>query len=889
MAPRDVTNKPAGPPLPQEPNQATTDSGPSPPPAAAPPPSGAHSSGPPSAFAAGKSAAFASSLPSVALPKGGGAIRTIDEKFQVNPNSGSCALTIPINVSKARTGAATPSLSLSYNSGSGNGPFGLGWGISVPTITRKTDKGIPRYIDGDDDGCDVFVFSSSEDLVPRLEKASDSDTLVISEAVRGAYLVRRYLPRIEGSFFRIERYTNTHSFDDVYWRVITADNHTHIFGSDDASRISDGAGRIYSWLLSRSYDSYGNAIEYFYKPEDSANVPSLPSERNRTRCSTRYLKSIKYGNRVPNRDKDWLVVSSLPAAAWMFEVVFDYGEHTAVPENTAAITDWACRLDPCSTYRAGFEIRTYRLCRRILMLHHIPDVLGVSSYIVSSTNLGYDETPVASLLTNVSGLGYILDLGSYTSAPTPALSFKYTRAPGAEALVVRDSAAPFDLPGNEYQWIDLDSEGLPGVLSEQAGSWFYRRNLSANNIIESALGPIAAPLFGPLEQVSSRPAPSLNSPNTRLADLAGTGEVDLVDAREGARGFYTRTAADGWSNFSPFASWPNVDLTNPNVQYVDLTGDGKADIMITDEDAFTWFQSLGRDGYAHARHAFQGLDEEKGPKLVFTDGSQSIYLADFTGDGLLDLVRIRNGDICYWPTLGYARFGAKVTMDNAPWFDAVDQFTHDRLRLADLDGSGTTDLVYLPAFGGANMYRNCAGNGWSGAASVEAFPLLDLIAVVRTVDLLGTGCACLVWTQPLSDGAHGMRYIDLMNGRKPLLLEGYTNDVGLERKVEYTPSTRFYLDAQRRGHPWITRLQFAVQCVARVELFDHVTRSYSATRYAYHHGFYDRVEREFRGFGMVEQWDTVEAGSFSGAANLAEEYLVPATRSKTWFHTGAYR
>ena len=26
-----------------------------------------------------------------------------------------------------------------------------------------------------------------------------------------------------------------------------------------------------------------------------------------------------------------------------------------------------------------------------------------------------------------------------------------------------------------------------------------------------------------------------------------------------------------------------------------------------------------------------------------------------SGDGLTDLVRIRNGEVCYWPNLGYGR------------------------------------------------------------------------------------------------------------------------------------------------------------------------------------------------------------------------------------------
>jgi hypothetical protein len=40
---------------------------------------------------------------------------------------------------------AAGALSLSYDSGAGNGPFGLGWSISVPAVTLKTDKSIPTY------------------------------------------------------------------------------------------------------------------------------------------------------------------------------------------------------------------------------------------------------------------------------------------------------------------------------------------------------------------------------------------------------------------------------------------------------------------------------------------------------------------------------------------------------------------------------------------------------------------------------------------------------------------------------------------------------------------------------------------------------------------------
>src|SRR5664279_744741 len=103
-----------------------------------------------------KEASNAASAPSINSPKGGGAIRGIGEKFSVNPVTGTGALSIPLPLSPGRTGF-TPQLNLSYDSGAGNGPFGFGWSISTPSITRKTDKGLPRYCDGDES--DVFILS----------------------------------------------------------------------------------------------------------------------------------------------------------------------------------------------------------------------------------------------------------------------------------------------------------------------------------------------------------------------------------------------------------------------------------------------------------------------------------------------------------------------------------------------------------------------------------------------------------------------------------------------------------------------------------------------------------------------------------------------------------
>src|SRR5882724_9737749 len=128
-------------------------------PGAAPPTTGADRAPP----AAGSSAASAASptggaglLPALSLPKGGGALRGIGEKFSTNAATGTGSLTVPIATSPGRAGFEL-ALQLGYDSGGGNGPFGLGWKLSIPSITRKTDKGLPRYADAE--ASDIFVLS----------------------------------------------------------------------------------------------------------------------------------------------------------------------------------------------------------------------------------------------------------------------------------------------------------------------------------------------------------------------------------------------------------------------------------------------------------------------------------------------------------------------------------------------------------------------------------------------------------------------------------------------------------------------------------------------------------------------------------------------------------
>ncbi len=282
------------------------------------------------------------------------------ENFAANPVTGTGSMSVPIATSPGR-GEFGPPLSPTYDSGAGNGPFGFGWNLSLPSITRKTEKGLPQYLDTDDS--DVFVLSGAEDLVPVLGNINGQRTVNHID-----YRVERYGPRIEGLFARIERRTNQLDPADSFLRSISRDNITTWYGRTLESRIADPAdrSRIFSWLICESYDDKGNVIFYGYNPEDSLNVdPSQAHDANRTdegRAANRYLKRIRYGNRAPyfpelTPDAPWPVPTG--DDQWLFEVVLDYGEHDLetptrdrariparllrLPESTERIPQFSCR------------------------------------------------------------------------------------------------------------------------------------------------------------------------------------------------------------------------------------------------------------------------------------------------------------------------------------------------------------------------------------------------------------------------------------------------------------------------------------------------------------------------------------------------------------------
>ncbi|GAX61566.1 insecticidal toxin complex protein [Candidatus Scalindua japonica] len=804
--------------------------------------------------------------PTLSLPKGGGAVNGIGETFQPDLFTGTGNFSIPISVSPGRNGFG-PQLNLEYSSGNGNSPFGLGWKLSLARVTRKSQKGLPRY-----NSQDTFIISGTEDLVPHLKKISQNpDNWQLITFDRSPYSVTCYRPRTEGDFARIEQWTHTNG--DMHWRAISKNNVTSVYGFRSAARIADpqDSHRVYEWLLEETFDEKGNHIRYEYARE-ATHEAQLYLRRifygNSRQAVGQKRRGINHQNAVQETDRHYL-----------FEVLFDYFDLTPAsndpyisPASNQDIINLADdRPDPFSNFRPSFELKMSKRCRRVLMFHHFTELGGPT--LVKSTDFEYETNSdnLFSFLKNVHLTGYTKSGSTYLSKQYPPIALTYSKFEPEQKHYQNVSAPGDEMPALSFQdpdqmWLDLSGNAFPDALHTSANLYQVWKNHG--------------------QAVLDRPRPMVNQPtgvvmsqsHVKAGDHDGDSVSDLVVTAP-LKGVYETDRENGWKDFRLFESFPSVELDDEHLRFVDLTGDGLPDMIVSLDHHFLWYQNLGEKGYGEPRHIERIYDLDSFPDLQFQNSTEKIEFADMTGDGLSDLVYVHDGRIDYWPNQGYGSFGEKVTMKNAPQIGFG--FDPNRLFLVDLDGSGCADIVYV-AYDHIRFWFNRSGNSWSHASDIHGTPPVTNMDHIQFVDLFGSGTSTLVWSYNASRyPGKNIKVLDFCAGGKPYLLTGMSNNLGAETQVYYAPSTKYYLEDEKNGRPWVTKLPIAIHCVDRVEVIDHISQSKLVTQYKYHHGYYDTREKEFRGFGCVEQLD---AETF----DLSDPFRVPPVLTKTWFHTGTY-
>ncbi len=654
----------------------------------------------------------------------------VDYSVDVDARTGAAILRVPVPAQPGRDGLG-PAFSLNYSSQAGNSPFGAGWGISgLPTIGIDTRQQLPRW-----DGRDTYQLEQ-DSLVPWLERVAgrwqprgfDTDEFSITY----------YRSRKGGSAIRIEKWVEKGT-RRVHFHTRDARNVLTIYGAraSSAARIADPLDetRTYAWLPELQIDPHGNAVWFEYAAETLDGVDrTIPQELRPPATAQRYLKRVRYGNTLPlDVTPEVLAGHRAEDLPWCFQLVFDYGDHGDSDRPPAnPIRAWPARQDAFSSYRAGFEIRTYRLCRRILSFHDFPE-LGDEPTLVGALNLVHEHDPSGATLREIGFVGH--RIGGWSRA-IPPLRLTYSPAATDAGFVGAPAETQDNLPSGlasrRSTFIDLFGEGLPGILTEGERSWFYKPNLGNGD-------------FGAQTAVLERPA--VRNGTYAYGDQNRDGDTDLSQMAGRLAGFFEfdRQGAH-WEGFRPFAKLPHVEALGGRAQWVDMNGDGRPDIVVAKADHLVWFPSE-QEGFGDPMEIPRPAEAGALP-LAAEDPALDFFFADMNGDGLVDMVRIQNGRVEYWPNLGNGRFGTGILLDGSPQFAPEGEFDAARLRFIDLDGSGTTDLVYIGR-GEVRCWTNASGNQFVPGPRLRGLPYLDQISSVQVLDFLGDGRPCLVWSSPL--------------------------------------------------------------------------------------------------------------------------------------------
>ena len=766
----------------------------------------------------------------LSLPQGGGALSGVGENFTPDQHTGTANLSIPLPLPAGRNSFA-PAVSLAYTSGGGNGPLGSGWGLSgVSSISRKTSLGVPVY----DDGADVFILAGGEDLVP---------------VGRPAPGVARYRPRSEGSFACIDHITSPGS---DYWQVRSKEGLTSVYGTPGSAGNGPAvitnpaaAGQIFAWQLTLTTDPFGNRIEYQYE-RDAVRTDGPHS------WDQLYLSAIRYA---------------------------DYGDPASPSFLIYARFTYASRPDPFSGYRAGFEIRTVRRCTGVEI--HTDTGTDQQARTVTLTyadQLAGQAGPVngLSLLTSVQLTGHD---GAATEA-LPPVTFAYTgfSPEGRQFAPVGGGDTPIGVvSGSSYELVDLLGRGLPDVV-QLNGSARYWRNTGNGT-------------FAAAQSIPDAPAGvRLGQPGVRFADANGDGHLDLMVSTRTASGYYPWSYAGTWASTSyrPFPVAPSFSLTDPQVHLVDLTGNGVTD-AIRSGSSLECFFCDPEAGWSASRFIQPGSTPVL-PDVSFAD--RRITWADMTGDGLQDLVYVHDRVVQYWPNLGYGNFGQPIIMASSPALP----FGYDpaRVLVGDIDGDGAADLLYVGG-GEVTIWMNQSGNAWSDPVTIHGTPQVFDTDLIRLVDLYGNGVPGLLFSTTAAataNGRPGSWYLEFTGGVKPYLMSRINNHIGAITTLTFASSTSFCLqDGQQLATRWRTTLPFPVQVLAKTESIDAISGGSLTSVYSYHHGYWDGVDHEFRGFGRVDRTDTETialpaAAEAAGLPRLDVPRWCPPVQTRTWYHLG---
>lgn len=682
---------------------------------------------------------------------------------QVNLFTGAYEHRLDFPLPTARSAAGTPNLALTYRSDrpghEARSPFGEGWDVEVPRIRVRMWPEVPNYEQPEYEFVHAGLLPDARESVLELQPAKRAgDAWVDDSFPVGDYVVRRYVLAYQQPVVRIERWEHQPT-KLVHWRMTNAENVTSLFGSVDTARVTqpEKPHQTAIWNLYETYDDAGEVVQYVYAQR--ATPIGLSS----------VLSRVRYANTQPfSRDR------------WHYEVCFEYrdsSEGARHPDETSDLAHSTERSDVTINRRYGFPLVSAYLCRRVALFHRFGE-LGDDPVLVRYFHLRYDESPTVSKLSSITPVGVITERMPPVEEARPALTFSYLDESVQEAQSFLTDAMLAPVLADETRearWVRDASNGLPGLLFRDGATVLHIENRGEGHFLEPKV----------------REGESLGSEEWgEVLDLTVSTDSEEMHATIGP-GAISSTMIGG-------AETPQGKEVL--VAHVDFNGDGREDVVVADEHSFRWYPSLGDEGFGDPVVLHLEPTASDAPRKLRSEARQSFHLADVTGDGLLDLVRIRPNGVQYWPAYGDGSFADPIELelpigDGTSEASAKDNPTWDpsRVLVAKLNGTGAVDFVEV-CEGHLLTYANQGGRALAKAQRIEAPDLTTSSPRVSACDLFGVGRDVVVWVETGSRGAR-VRYLATKGTGPQGVLQTLSNGMGGEVALEWVTFAKLLHDA----------------------------------------------------------------------------------------------
>lgn len=724
------------------------------------------------------------------LPEAPGSIDGVGENATAEGNQGALRYRVAVDVPPGFAGV-TPAVDFTYSSASGSDVLGIGWSMPSYSIERMTSKGLQQYATDD-----RFVVEGSEELVRVAESGADAT----------------YRSRFEGGFVRYT-WKARGTGEGGYWTAEFPDGRVGYYGATAAgvdvptARVqAPSSAKTFRWHLVAVVDRFGHALNASWTKD--------------------------------------------PGGSSLLERL-DYLYEGATARHSVRFT-WEDRTDLLSDGRPGFDLR---LTRRLKDVRIFSGTELIRSYVVS-----YEAMADSGGASRVKA---IARLGRGNLAYPVTFTFEYSKTLGGacgagceKPFVKQMGAINAGFGTGRATLLDINGDALPDVLSTDPNTGahtFYYAKLDGE-------GQVSFDTTGRASAITAT-AFKLGQPSVQLLDLNGDGFMDLTEARtdevlcndgsgDWAASTFCKGTGTGVDASYTLADDPGDTGQDPfHIRFFDFDNDKRIDWLRTDSASSTTV----------LQNTATGIVPQTVQAIGYVFDESSLQLADMNGDGLQDPVLFNTTanpvNVTYRLNYGRGQWGPEV---NVP-LTGLTASQATKAELQDLNGDSLADVV---AVVGNEVFLAINRNGASfdalrtiRTADLAAGAIPDTSAsgtVVSYADMNGNGSDDIVFIQ-----SGGISYLELFPVR-PNLLARIDNGIGAVQLVKYGTSIVEQARDVAAGKPWSNKVPNPMTVVTRVENFVTLTGSDSGglkeiSAFRYHSGFYDGVEKQFRGYEGVER------------------------------------